>query len=120
MKCPRRDCDRLLVVDEFYPPGAYQCPEHGGPIWHNSELTLEVIQDFDRISITELDAVTSMLSRLSSQGKLLFSIDKDMSGRSPTIVTVENHGPEEIDVRLLFDCYTGKLIEFKCHTDRRR
>lgn len=119
-KCPRTDCDLDLLEDEFYPPGAFQCPKHGGPIWDNIDLVLTTDGDGEPETITEMEAFTNMLSRLCSQGSLVYSVSRDMSGYQDIVVTIENHGPWNMDIRFEFDAIDGKLRKVKCYEDKRR
>lgn len=123
-KCPRDDCDRLMVPDEFYPPGAYKCPDHGGPIYVDAEIELATGPRWREGETkpskrTELETLASWLGRLAEEGKLRTSIARDMSGTLPIELTIENHGPESIDIRFRFDPNTCKLIDVTAYSDKR-
>ena len=118
-KCPRSDCDLDLLEDEFYPPGAFRCPKHGGPIWDGEDLVLETEVIGSPYQLTEFEVFTNMLSRLCRQGLLNYSTSQDMSGFANVVATIENHGSESIDVRFEFDCIDGKMLKVNCYTDRR-
>lgn len=119
-KCPRTDCDLDLLEDDFYPPGAFRCPKHGGPIWNDTELFLATELEDGSCQITELETLTNIFSRLCRGGGLKYSVAHDLSGISDAVVTIENHGPESIDVQFYFDSVSGMLMDVKCFTDRRK
>lgn len=61
-----------------------------------------------------MQAVLAWLARLG----LYFSVDRDLSGNLPTVVTVENLPPDTVDVRFSFD-QDGKLLQIGAHIDPR-
>jgi hypothetical protein len=59
----------------------------------------------------------TVLAWLAKLG-LYFSVDRDLSGNLPTVLTVENLPPDTVDVRFSFD-QEGKLLQLGAHIDPR-
>lgn len=117
--CPRQDCDLELVASEFAAPGCYECPVHGGPIWFEEQLYLVgEVALADNTKPTELQFFINKFTEMSAFG-ILYTVDHDMAGKLPTVVTVENMPPDNIDVSFLFTPETGKWMGVKARIDRR-
>jgi hypothetical protein len=115
--CPRKDCELELRRSDFLPPDAWECPDHGGPITFSIELDL--MNDEVGSPMNDLDHMISCLSRLAKSG-LLYTTDYDIGGLAPTIVTIENMSPDNIDVRFEFDPETKRLMAIKSYVDKRK
>ena len=117
--CPIKGCKAELKENLFSPPGTLTCPVHGMDVAVNDDLELALAEPPHTVTPTDEQLLVSRVDSLAEKNLLKYTTDRDLSGERNSTLTIENHGPNEVDIRFEFDPVSGRLVNILAWVDKR-